>query len=92
MEIMSNGRVRRSGTEWRKILDRQSTSGLTEEEFCKKEGISRCTGSERHTRRFGPRRCSMKHSPRPTDARSHTPDNEAKPSTNHPQSRYTQSR
>jgi hypothetical protein len=39
MQVMSNGRVRRSGAEWREVLDRQNASGLSAEEFCEREGI-----------------------------------------------------
>jgi len=39
MRTMSNGRVRRTETEWREILSRQASSGLGPEEFCRKEGI-----------------------------------------------------
>ena len=39
MQVMSNGRVRRSGGEWREVLDRQKASGLSAKEFCEREGI-----------------------------------------------------
>ena len=39
MQITSNGRVRRTKTEWREIVKRFEESGLTEKEFCQREDI-----------------------------------------------------
>jgi hypothetical protein len=39
MQMLSNGRVRRSEAEWREILDRQKASSLGAEEFCESEGL-----------------------------------------------------
>lgn len=41
MRAQANGRVRRSRAEWRKILDRFETSGLSEAVFCDREGIAK---------------------------------------------------
>ena len=39
MQVMSNGRVRRSAAEWRELLARWKKSGLSPRGFCRKEGI-----------------------------------------------------
>jgi len=39
MQVMSNGRVRRTEAEWREVLSRWKTSRLTAREFCRKESI-----------------------------------------------------
>ncbi len=39
MQLMSNGRVRRTDIEWRVILARWKKSGLSPVEFCKKQDI-----------------------------------------------------
>jgi hypothetical protein len=41
MRVQTNGRVRRSRAEWRKILDRFEASGLSEAVFCHREGIAK---------------------------------------------------
>jgi hypothetical protein len=40
MQELSNGKVRRSSTEWKKIVSRQQKSGKSAREFCDSEGIS----------------------------------------------------
>lgn len=39
MELMSNGRVRRSEGEWREILSQWEGSGLSAQEFCRKQEL-----------------------------------------------------
>ena len=39
MQVMSNGRVRRSQAEWAEILKSCKASGLDAEEFCRREQI-----------------------------------------------------
>ncbi len=41
MEVLADGRVRRTRTEWEKILRRFDNSELGIAKFCEKEGISR---------------------------------------------------
>lgn len=40
MRVMSNGKVRRSVTEWQAICDRFTKSGLGQQEFCQREAIA----------------------------------------------------
>lgn len=39
MQASSNGKTRRSASEWREILDRFRRSGLSAREFCKRESL-----------------------------------------------------
>jgi hypothetical protein len=39
MQVMSNGKVRRTEAEWREILARGEQSGHAPREFCRSEGI-----------------------------------------------------
>ncbi len=39
MRVQANGKVRRSSEEWREILDRFETSGISQREFCRKESL-----------------------------------------------------
>ncbi len=39
MQVMSNGRVRRSEGEWREIISRYEQSGLSGRDFCRNEQI-----------------------------------------------------
>jgi hypothetical protein len=39
MQVMSNGRVRRSEDEWRRILSEWETSGLSARDFCRKQEL-----------------------------------------------------
>jgi hypothetical protein len=39
MQVMSNGRVRRTAAEWREILSRWERSGLSPREFCRKQEL-----------------------------------------------------
>ncbi len=39
MQLMSNGRVRRTEGEWREILGRWKKSGLDPEKFCKNQDV-----------------------------------------------------
>jgi hypothetical protein len=39
MQVMSNGKVRRSEGEWREILSRYERGGLRAREFCRREEI-----------------------------------------------------
>jgi hypothetical protein len=39
MQVMSNGRVRRTEEEWRELLARFRKSGLSAREFCRKERV-----------------------------------------------------
>ncbi len=41
MQVLSDGRIRRTAPEWKEIIDRFSKSGLPIAEFCEKEEISR---------------------------------------------------
>jgi len=43
MQVLSDGRVRRSRDEWHQILRRFEKSGLSESAFCRREKISRGT-------------------------------------------------
>lgn len=47
---MGSKRVRRSAEEWRSIVSRQETSGLTVEAFCQGEGLSRSVFNRWRTR------------------------------------------
>lgn len=40
MRVMSNGKVRRSVTEWRTICEQFAKSGLSQPEFCQRETIA----------------------------------------------------
>jgi len=40
MQVLSNGRVRRTTAEWQAILDRYARSGLSAAAFCEQEGLS----------------------------------------------------
>ena len=40
MQELSNGKVRRSSAEWKKIVSRQRKSGQSVREFCDREGLS----------------------------------------------------
>ena len=50
MRVHSNGRVRRSRSEWREIFDRFKASGLSQTEFRRREGIAKGTFSRWMTR------------------------------------------
>ena len=39
MHVLSNGKTRRSASEWREILDRFGRSGLSARAFCKQESL-----------------------------------------------------
>ena len=39
MRVQANGKVRRSIEEWREILARFEASGISQREFCRKEGL-----------------------------------------------------
>ena len=39
MQVMSNGKVRRTKDEWREILARWKRSGVAPEEFCRKQDL-----------------------------------------------------
>lgn len=39
MQVMSNGRVRRSEAEWREVISRWQMSGLKPAQFCRRERI-----------------------------------------------------
>ncbi len=41
MQVLSDGRIRRTEPEWKEIIDRFGKSGLPIAEFCEKEEISR---------------------------------------------------
>jgi len=41
MRVQTNGKVRRSRAEWRKIFDRFEASGLSETAFCHREEIAK---------------------------------------------------
>jgi len=51
MQRTSSGRVRRSESEWRQLVDRQATSGLSRRDFCSREQINH-TSFERWHRRL----------------------------------------
>ena len=40
MQVLSDGRVRRTETEWRAIVERFDSSGLSEEAFCRRAKLS----------------------------------------------------
>ena len=39
MRVMSNGRVRRSESEWRELVSRCDQAGLSAREFCRREKV-----------------------------------------------------
>ncbi|MFQ5418549.1 MAG: hypothetical protein ACE5FL_16095 [Myxococcota bacterium] len=41
MRVLADGRVRRTESEWRSILDRYERSGLPESAFCRRAKLSR---------------------------------------------------
>jgi hypothetical protein len=41
MQVLSDGRIRRTAPEWKEIIDRFGKSGLPVAAFCEKEEISR---------------------------------------------------
>lgn len=41
MQVLADGRVRRSETEWQQVLARFEASGLSVARFCQREGIAR---------------------------------------------------
>ena len=41
MRVLADGRVRRTASEWRAILDRQARSGLSDAAFCRRAKLSR---------------------------------------------------
>lgn len=43
MRVLSDGRVRRSSAEWRKVFEKCEASGLSALAFCQREGIPRAT-------------------------------------------------
>jgi transposase-like protein len=43
MKVTSNGKVRRSETEWREIFARCEQSGLSRSAFCRREGIAKAS-------------------------------------------------
>ena len=52
MQLMSNGKVRRTDSEWREILSRWKKSGLEPEEFCRKQDL-RISSFRRWQERLG---------------------------------------
>ena len=52
MQLQSNGKVRRTDSEWREILSRWKKSGLGPEEFCRKQEI-RLSSFRRWQERLG---------------------------------------
>ena len=43
MRVLSDGRVRRSSAEWRRVFEKCEASGLSALAFCQREGIPRST-------------------------------------------------
>jgi len=43
MQVRSNGRVHRTAPEWREILSRHASSGLSVAAFCKREALTTST-------------------------------------------------
>lgn len=43
MQVMSNGRVKRSASEWREIIERCERSGLSRQAFCSKNKIAKAS-------------------------------------------------
>lgn len=41
MRVQANGKVRRTGAEWRELFDRFEASGLSGAAFCRREGIAK---------------------------------------------------
>ncbi len=54
MQVLSDGRVRRSADEWKKIMDRYRRSTLPVAAFCEKEDISRSSFAAWKGRLSGP--------------------------------------
>lgn len=52
MQIMSNGRRRRTADEWRDILKRFAGSGVGQREFCRRHGLN-LTSFQRWHKRLG---------------------------------------
>ncbi len=46
MKVTSNGKVRRSETEWRETFARWAQSGLSRNAFCRREGIAKASFDE----------------------------------------------
>lgn len=43
MRVMSDGKIRRSNSEWRVIIKQQKESGLPRTTFCEREGIAKAS-------------------------------------------------
>lgn len=43
MQVMSNGRIKRSASEWRAIIERCEASGLSHVGFCRQEKIAKAS-------------------------------------------------
>ena len=52
MQVMSNGKIRRTEVEWRQILSRWKKGGLDPEEFCRREDL-RLSSFKRWQERLG---------------------------------------
>jgi hypothetical protein len=58
MQVMSNGRVRRTTEEWREILSRWERSGQSPREFCRKQEVQFSSFQRWHQRLDGSPRSS----------------------------------
>ena len=56
MRVQSNGKIRRTASEWSAILEAHEASGLSEAAFCRRKKISKNTFSKWKKRLSGPRR------------------------------------
>ncbi len=69
MQSLSDGRIRRTESEWRSILGKFESSGLSESAFCRKAVVSRMSfriWRERLTAAVRPPRVQASRKPRPT--------------------------
>ena len=46
MRVQSNGKIRRTVSEWDALLEAQGSSGLSEAAFCRREQLSKSTFSK----------------------------------------------
>jgi hypothetical protein len=67
MEVQSNGKVRRTSSEWDAIFEAYESSGLSESAFCRRRKISKSTFSKWKQRRANRRR-------KPAVRRTSSPD------------------
>ncbi len=50
MKTTSNGKVRRSKSEWSELIAAYKSSGISQEAFCEREGVAKSSFSKWHQR------------------------------------------